>query len=45
MTKVTKLEKRGGFRLGFRFNDGSEGTHHPHPQHMTGICAAAVPRS
>jgi hypothetical protein len=27
LTKVTKLEKLGGFRLRVRFNDGSEGTH------------------
>jgi hypothetical protein len=27
LTKVTKLEKLGGFRLRVRFSDGSEGTH------------------
>ena len=27
LTKVTKLEKLGGFRLRVRFNDGSEGAH------------------
>ena len=27
LTKVTKLEKIGGFRLRFRFSDGSEGVH------------------
>jgi hypothetical protein len=27
LTKVTRLERLGGFRLGVRFNDGSEGTH------------------
>ena len=27
LTKVTKLEKLGGFRLRVRFNDGSEGVH------------------
>jgi hypothetical protein len=26
-TKVTRLEKLGGFRLRVRFNDGSEGIH------------------
>jgi Protein of unknown function (DUF2442) len=27
LTKVTKLERLGGFRLGIHFNDGSRGTH------------------
>jgi hypothetical protein len=27
LTKVTSLEKLGGFRLRVRFNDGSEGIH------------------
>jgi hypothetical protein len=27
LTKVTRLEKLGGFRLRVRFNDGSEGVH------------------
>ena len=27
LTKVTRLERLGGFRLGVRFNDGSEGVH------------------
>ena len=27
LTKVTKLEKLGGFRLGIHFNDGSYGVH------------------
>jgi Protein of unknown function (DUF2442) len=27
LTKVTKLEKLGGFRLGIHFNDGSHGVH------------------
>jgi hypothetical protein len=27
LTKVTKLERLGGFHLGIRFNDGSRGTH------------------
>jgi hypothetical protein len=27
LTKVTRLEKLGGFRLRVRFNDGSEGMH------------------
>jgi hypothetical protein len=27
LTKVTKLERLGGFRLRVRFNDGSAGTH------------------
>jgi hypothetical protein len=27
LTKVTHLEKLGGFRLRVRFNDGSEGVH------------------
>ncbi|KIZ37299.1 MULTISPECIES: DUF2442 domain-containing protein [Rhodopseudomonas] len=27
LTKVTQLEKVGGFRLRVRFNDGSEGVH------------------
>ena len=27
LTKVTHLEKLGGYRLRVRFNDGSEGTH------------------
>jgi hypothetical protein len=27
LTKVTKLEKLGGFRLRVRFTDGSEGAH------------------
>ena len=27
LTKVTRLEKLGGFRLRVRFNDGSEGEH------------------
>ncbi|WP_219319657.1 DUF2442 domain-containing protein [Methylovirgula sp. HY1] len=27
LTKVTHLEKLGGFRLRVRFSDGSEGTH------------------
>ena len=27
LTKVTKLEKLGGFRLGVHFNDGSRGAH------------------
>jgi hypothetical protein len=28
LTKVTKLDRLGGFRLRVRFNDGSEGIHH-----------------
>lgn len=27
LTKVTQIERLGGFRLRVRFNDGSEGTH------------------
>ena len=27
LTKITRLEKIGGFRLRLRFTDGSEGTH------------------
>jgi hypothetical protein len=27
LTKVTRLERLGGFRLRVRFSDGSEGTH------------------
>jgi Protein of unknown function (DUF2442) len=27
LTKVTHIEKLGGYRLRVRFNDGSEGTH------------------
>jgi hypothetical protein len=27
LTKVTRLERLGGFRLRVRFNDGSEGVH------------------
>lgn len=27
LTKVTRLEKLGGFRLRLRFNEGSEGVH------------------
>ena len=27
LTKVTHLERLGGFRLGVRFNDGSQGVH------------------
>ena len=27
LTKVTRLEKLGGFRLGVHFNDGSHGVH------------------
>ena len=27
LTKLTRLEKLGGFRLRLRFNDGSEGVH------------------
>jgi Protein of unknown function (DUF2442) len=27
LTKVTKLERLGGFRLGIHFNDGSRGVH------------------
>jgi hypothetical protein len=27
LTKVTRLERLGGFRLRIRFNDGSEGVH------------------
>ena len=27
LTKITKLEKLGGFRLGIHFNDGSHGEH------------------
>jgi len=27
LTKVTRLERLGGFRLRVRFNDGSEGAH------------------
>ncbi len=27
LTKITHLEKPGGFRLRVRFNDGSEGVH------------------
>jgi Protein of unknown function (DUF2442) len=27
LTKVTKLERLGGFRLGIHFNDGSHGVH------------------
>ena len=27
LTKVTRLERLGGFRLHVRFSDGSEGTH------------------
>jgi hypothetical protein len=27
LTKVTKLEKLGGFRLGIHFSDGSHGVH------------------
>ncbi|MCC6540118.1 MAG: DUF2442 domain-containing protein [Bryobacterales bacterium] len=27
LTKVTRLERLDGFRLGVRFNDGSEGVH------------------
>ena len=27
LTKITRLEKLGGFRLRLRFSDGSEGVH------------------
>lgn len=27
LTKVTRIEKLGGFRLGIHFNDGSRGVH------------------
>ncbi|MCZ7658190.1 MAG: hypothetical protein M5U07_10185 [Xanthobacteraceae bacterium] len=27
LTKITKLEKLGGFRLAIHFNDGSHGVH------------------